>query len=237
VGRRPIVERSVALDRVLARFWKTGFEATSIDDLLAASGMHRGSFYRAFVDKDHAFREALGRYIERATVEDVLPAVGGRGSPVRRLRRLMMARLDVALGLSGGAAGDGPVGCLVVNTAIEVAPHDPAVGDVVAAALDGVRRAIAHLVAEAVEAGEVDAGVDVELAAEQLFVLLQGANVLARAGSPRRDLRRLVDRSLVTMLRPTGAGEPDEPDEPDERDEPDQPDQTDQIDQPEVRGP
>ena len=145
-----------------------------------------------------------------------MPAIEGRGSPIRRLRRFMMARLDVALGLSGGAAGEGPVGCLVVNTAIEVAPHDPRVGDVVAAALDAVRGVIIHLVAEAVEAREADPGTDVQLAAEQLFVLLQGANVLARVGSDRRDLRRLVDRSLVTMLRPTATVEPDESDQPDQ---------------------
>jgi AcrR family transcriptional regulator len=44
MGRRPLVDRGVALDRIMRRFWTHGYEATSIDDLLEASGMHRGSF-------------------------------------------------------------------------------------------------------------------------------------------------------------------------------------------------
>jgi hypothetical protein len=41
-----VVERDVALDRIMGRLWAHGHEATSIDDLLQGACMHRGSFYR-----------------------------------------------------------------------------------------------------------------------------------------------------------------------------------------------
>jgi TetR/AcrR family transcriptional repressor of nem operon len=208
MGRRPLVERDVALDRMMRRFWTYGYEATSIDDLLEASGMHRGSFYRAFGDKRSAFVAALTRYAVMVGDEHVLPAVTGRGSPCRRLVRLLYARLDAALGLAGSRS---PVavghvarpGCLVVNTAVEVAPHDDQARATVAGSLDAMRAAIWRLVDEAIAAGEVDSGVDGELAADQIFTLLQGVNVLSCAGGDARQLRRLLRRTVQTTLRPT----------------------------------
>jgi TetR/AcrR family transcriptional regulator, transcriptional repressor for nem operon len=201
----------VALDRIMGRFWTYGYEATSIDDLLEASGMHRGSFYREFGDKHSAFVTALTRYTDLVGVDHVVPALSGRGSPCRRLLRLLYARLDAALGLAGpsapgpsspGADGTRP-GCLVVNTAVEVAPHDDQARAAVAGSLDAMRAAIGYLVDEAIAAGEAGDGVDGELAADQIFTLLQGVNVLSCAGGDRSHLRRLLRRTVRSTLRPT----------------------------------
>jgi len=200
------VERDVALDRIMGGFWAHGYEATSIDDLLQASGMHRGSFYRAFGDKHSAFVAALTRYTNMVGEDHVVPALTGRGSPCRRLLRLLYARLDAALGQAGlsspGAGGARP-GCLVVNTAVEVAPHDDQARAMVTSSLDAMRAAIGCLVEEAIAAGEVDGSVVGELAADQIFTLLQGVNVLSCAGGDRRQLRRLLQRTVQTTLRPT----------------------------------
>ena len=197
MGRRPLVERGVALDRIMERFWTHGYDGTSIDDLLEASGMHRGSFYRSFGDKHSAFVTALTRYAEMVGEAHLVPARDGRGSPCKRLVRLLYARLDAT------AAGDGRRGCLVVNTAVDVAPHDDLARAMVATSLETMRAAIGGLVDEAVVAGEVDGGVDTELAADQIFALLQGVNVLSSAGADSRRLRRLLRRTVESTLRPT----------------------------------
>jgi TetR/AcrR family transcriptional repressor of nem operon len=196
----------VALDRIMGRFWTYGYEATSIDDLLEASGMHRGSFYREFGDKHSAFVTALTRYADLVGVDHVVPALSGRGSPCRRLLRLLYARLDAALGLAGPSStddGGARPGCLVVNTAVEVAAHDDQARAAVASSLDAMRATIGCLVDEAIAAGEVGGGVDGELAADQIFTLLQGVNVLSCAGGDRSQLRRLLRRTVQTTLRPT----------------------------------
>jgi TetR/AcrR family transcriptional regulator, transcriptional repressor for nem operon len=206
MGRRPLVDRGVALDRIMGRFWTHGYEATSIDDLLEVSGMHRGSFYRSFGDKHAAFVTALTRYADMVGENHVAPALSGRGSPSRRLVRLLYARLDAALGRVGpsavGADGARP-GCLVVNTAVDVAPHDDQARAAVATSLEAMRAAIRYLVYEAIAAGEVDDTVDGELAADQIFTLLQGVNVLSCAGADDRRLRRLLRRSVQSTLQPT----------------------------------
>ena len=45
-------------------FWARGYEATSMTDLIAATGLHKGSLYQAFGDKHSLFVGALKRYLE-----------------------------------------------------------------------------------------------------------------------------------------------------------------------------
>ncbi len=41
-------DRNQVLDRAMAAFWTRGYEATSIDDLVEATGINRGSLYGTF---------------------------------------------------------------------------------------------------------------------------------------------------------------------------------------------
>ncbi len=198
-------------------FWSSGYAATSLDDLLQASGMHRGSFYRTFGDKRGAFHAALGRYGELIATEDILPAIAGRGSASRRLVRLLHARLDTALGISAAAIGSRPgaepnspasattgarPGCLVINTALELAPHQAATRTLVEESLGAVRSVIVLLVHGAIEEHDADPRLDVGLVSDQLFALLLGATVLAAAGEERRQLRRLLRDGVRNNLKP-----------------------------------
>jgi TetR/AcrR family transcriptional repressor of nem operon len=220
MGRHALVDRDTALERIMRRFWLTGYAATSLDDLLDGSGMHRGSFYRTFGDKRRAFDAALERYIELIATEDIRPNVEGRASSTRRLIRLLHARLDTVLGVSstaqearrfdepdpsGSGAADARPGCLVVNTALELAPHEAATRVLVGESFAAVRDVIAVLVQCAVDEGNADPRLDVALASERLSALLLGATVLAGAGGERRRLRRLLEQSVRTTLKPTAS--------------------------------
>jgi TetR/AcrR family transcriptional repressor of nem operon len=206
VGRPPIVDRDTALERIMCRFWRTGFHSTSLDDLLEASGMHRGSFYRTFGDKRSAFDEALALYVQRVAASDVLPALTSTGSPMARLETLFIARLEAALGNVEPFAGDRP-GCLVVNTATELAAHDKRASEQVGAALDGVRESIAALLRAAVEAGEVDAAIHVDAAADHLSTLLQGAIVMSRSGKSSERLHELLRTAIAVVAPAPSKGE------------------------------
>ena len=183
------------------RFWRTGFHSTSLDDLLEASGMHRGSFYRTFGDKRSAFDAAFALYVQRVADHDVLPALASTEPPMTKLEALLMARLEAALGNTEPSAGDRP-GCLVVNTATELAAHDERASEQVGAALNGVRDSIATLIVAAVDSGEVDAAIDTDAAADHLSTLLQGAIVMSRSGHSGEQLRELI-RSAIALVVPS----------------------------------
>jgi TetR/AcrR family transcriptional repressor of nem operon len=217
MGRPALVDRETALEGIMNRFWSTGYAATSLEDLLQASGRHRGSVYRAFGDKRGAFDAALERYVALIAAKDLAPHLAGSGSASSRLTRLLHARLDTLLGISSTATGmDGSAcpgsdgsggpgarpGCLVINTALELGPHEPATQAFVGDSLTAVRGVISTLVQRAVEDDEAPAHLDVGLASEHLFALLMGVTVLAAAGEKRQTLRGLLEQSVKATLRP-----------------------------------
>ena len=59
VGRPREFDEKAALEAAMDSFWQKGFEATSLADLCACTGLHKGSLYQAFGDKHQLFMRAL----------------------------------------------------------------------------------------------------------------------------------------------------------------------------------
>ncbi len=55
-------DRDEVLDKAIEVFWTQGYDGTSVQDLVDAMGIQRGSLYAAFGDKHQLFLEALDRY-------------------------------------------------------------------------------------------------------------------------------------------------------------------------------
>src|SRR5215469_10392812 len=128
-GRPRAYEPDIALGRALDLFRKSGFAATSLDDLSAATGMNRPSLYGAFGDKRELYIKSYERYREnaRAALADVFRAQ----LPVRkRLERIYQIALDIYL-----SGEEGPKGCFTVLTAASDAVHDPVIRAMVVDAL------------------------------------------------------------------------------------------------------
>src|SRR6266851_3112951 len=74
VGRPREFERDVVLDRAMRFFWTRGYEATSVQHLVARMGIQRGSLYDTFGDKRALFFAAIDRY-DRVVTAKLLAAL------------------------------------------------------------------------------------------------------------------------------------------------------------------
>jgi TetR/AcrR family transcriptional repressor of nem operon len=77
-GRPKTFDDNDALERAMKVFWKSGYDATSLDDLLSAMDIPRQSLYRTFSDKRTLFLRALELYGNRmsGTISNILQADG-----------------------------------------------------------------------------------------------------------------------------------------------------------------
>jgi TetR/AcrR family transcriptional repressor of nem operon len=103
-----------ALDAAMHLFWLKGYGATSMRDLLEGMGIGRGSFYDTFGDKHALFLAALDRFEEARTswVDEALEGSGADG-----IEEVFRRTVE-------GMTGSGPRrGCLLANTAVELAPR------------------------------------------------------------------------------------------------------------------
>lgn len=99
-------------DKAVEVFWSKGYEATSMQDLVSAMGIQRGSLYATFESKQKLFLIALERYGE-VVVNKLLEILQSNSSATESIK-LFFAQLIEHLLTAGPLRG-----CLVTNSAIE----------------------------------------------------------------------------------------------------------------------
>jgi TetR/AcrR family transcriptional regulator, transcriptional repressor for nem operon len=200
MGRPKEFDETAALDAAMDCFWRDGYEATSVRDLAARMGITVASLYNAFGDKRSLFREALQRYAERSMRERIARLKSSL-APKQAIRAFLGEIVERSMD------GDRR-GCLLVNTALEIAPHDPQLGAEVAAHLGEIEAFFHHAVSAAQAEGTVPTDRDPADLARLLLGVTLGVRVLARS-KPQRELLEGVVRPALALL-----------DRPDLRDQP-----------------
>lgn len=175
MGRHRAYDVDQVIDAALHAFWARGFGATSISDLVDATGINRASLYAVFKDKRGLFVACLHRYEERQR-EGTLARLAREMEP----REAILATFDIA---RAPASECGLEGCFMINTALELSPHDPAIRDLVQQSFGRVEAFYRERIATAQAAGTIRADLDPGYTAEALLGLLIGLRVLMRAGA------------------------------------------------------
>lgn len=158
-------------------FWTHGYEATSITDLLEATGLQRGSLYKAFGDKHGLFLRTLSRYQEQAFEQLAQLLMSGKG-PADGLNRWLQAIAD-------GCPQNGPrAGCYMVNCTTELAPHDDQVAELIARNTQQVVALVEATVRAGQEAGELRRQPGAKEMARHLLLVVVGLSVEGKAGTP-----------------------------------------------------
>ena len=185
-------DETAALDAATDCFWHDGYEATSVRDLAARMGITGTSLYNAFGDKRSLFRQALRRYADRSTRERIT-RLEATLSPKQAVRAFLNEIVERSLDDLDRR------GCLLVNSALEIAPHDPELGAEVAARLGEIEAFFHRAVTAAQADGSVPTDHDpVDLARLLLGVTL-GVRVLARS-NPQRELLEGTVRPALALL-------------------------------------
>jgi TetR/AcrR family transcriptional repressor of nem operon len=187
-------EREVVLDRAMRAFWSRGYAATSIQHLVERMGIQRGSLYGAFGDKRALFFAAVERY-DRVMTARLLATLDAPGSGLAAIRRFF--RLKVGAAQERGR----PRGCLVTNSATELASRDRETAGRIGATLGRIEAAFHRAVVRAQQAGEIDPARDARALARFLTSSAQGLSVMAKASPDRATLDDIVRITLEVVGR------------------------------------
>jgi TetR/AcrR family transcriptional regulator, transcriptional repressor for nem operon len=186
LARTPEFDHDQVLESALQAFWEKGYEATSLSDLLEATGLARQSLYNTFGDKRGLFLASLRRYTD-VGVGCLSQAL--EGGPVRAAIRGVF---DDVLQSAGRDRG-----CFLVNASTELLPRDAEVGRLVASALARQERALAEALRRGVRQGELQLTPKrIEQTARFLVGALQGLHVMVKAMPDSPALRDVVAVAL-----------------------------------------
>jgi len=186
-----------ALDQALNAFWLKGYEATSMTDLMVAMGLSKSSFYECFGSKREALLAALSRYSARELAETrrhfSTPA------PVATLLAAWVRHsIDPA-----ACRPSQRCGCLIVNIAVELAPHDREIEAAVRHHLDMLAAFLAETIQRGTADGSIPSGFEPAHSADMLLNLIAGIQVLAKGGVETHRLAAIIDVQLECLLGPS----------------------------------
>lgn len=185
-------DRDQALDLATDVFWKRGYEATSIGDLVAALGIGRQSLYDTFGDKHALYLAALDRYRQRhggavtcALESDV---------PLRRaLRTIFEGAIDQLLGDPQGKS------CMLVAAIAERCPDDASVAERFCTNMKTMEQALEKRLARAREEGEIGRHLEPAALARYFVNTLNGLQITGKALRDRKALLEIADVALAIL--------------------------------------
>lgn len=194
MGRPREFDEAEVLAAAIDCFWERGYEATSIRELADRMGLTGASLYNAFGDKRTLYRRALNHYIE-TTFADRVRRLEGKLSPPKAISAFFAEIIQRSLD------DERRRGCMLVNSALEVAPHDPEFRQIVTEVLGHIEAFFRRCV----QAGQRDGTITTSQSATDLGRLLLGVHiglrVLART-RPERPLLEGMVRPALALLEP-----------------------------------
>lgn len=175
------------MDAAMRAFWTAGYEATSTQDLCDATGLGRSSIYNTFTSKHDLFKRALRRYMTTKNTA-TFALLDSDESALDKMRTLLQQVVD--------APDDDPLGCLVVNSIIELAPRDPEVATALRDDQELRLTALTAVLESGRRAGEIDKTKNARELAHFINATIGGMRVAARGGAGRDALQAIATTAL-----------------------------------------
>ena len=185
-------DETSVLEAAMRAFWAHGYQGTSMNDLIKATGINRGSMYTAFSSKHDLFMQALHYYDEVYRARH-LEQIEKDNSPLEAI----LAAFESAA--CKPADKETPWGCLLVNTALELSPHDEKVRIFIERSMRHVEDFFLSNIERAKQEGTISASLDSEKTAQSLLGLFLGLRVLTRAQARQPTIDAIVSQAKMLL--------------------------------------
>lgn len=180
MARQREFDEDKVLDALRDVFWEHGYEGTSYANIMAATGLQKGSLYAAFGDKRALYQKAIARYDTQMVSAGVNMLRNETLSPKVRIENLMSGLVQAA------GTREGRRGCLLCNAAIDQAPTDKDTERSVIESMNRLKEAINFVVKDMAKA-------------EHILAAYFGGRVLVKAGMPKETLKSVRDQTLALL--------------------------------------
>ena len=183
MGRPREFDNDEVLTALQDVFWEHGYEGTSYADIMAATGLKKGSLYAAFGDKRSLYLQALGQYDKDNVSGGVAMLRNESLTGEERISALMQSLVDAA------ETKRGRWGCLLCNAAVDQAPFDKPTEDIVQASMARMKEAIAAALKDTKAADMT----------ELVWTTYFGGRVIIKSGGSKKTLGS-IKAQLLSLL-------------------------------------
>lgn len=180
------------LDATLRLFWSKGYYATSIQDLVEATGLNRSSIYNSFGDKHSLFKASLVRYRQQqrqSTNNWLLNSDSPKQAIINLFKGIAHEIVEVPENK----------GCFFSNSTTEFGNRESDLFDILLNNQIDMESMLSDLISKGQASGEINKGIDPDTSAGYLFSSLQGLRVTGILKRDKTYICGIVDQILKIL--------------------------------------
>ncbi|MGD1846020.1 MAG: TetR/AcrR family transcriptional regulator [Salibacteraceae bacterium] len=190
--RSKAFDESVVLEKAVNLFWKNGYHATSMQDLVEHLGINRASLYGTYGDKKTLFQKAFQRY-RRDSISQVKAFLASEENVKEGLFRLMLGACNETM------CDPERKGCFSVNTTTELVPNDPEIKTVLMENRKRLETIFEAYLQQGVDRGQINSGKDLKSIATHLFTFYNGLQIISKVADDPDHLQSALTVALSVL--------------------------------------
>jgi len=190
--RNKLFDQQEVLTKAMNLFWKQGYSATSIQDLVTHLGINRASIYDTFGDKEKLFLKAFENY-RKANTEGIIQFFDNQNNVKEGFRQLFEMAIEDSVN------DQEKKGCFVVNTTTELIPGDEKILKIIAENRKTFEAIFLNYLKSGEVKGQFKKSKDLPAIATLLFTLYNGLKVVSKVNSNKKELSNSIYQVLSLL--------------------------------------
>lgn len=192
MGRARQFSEGEIVEQAMLLFWQYGYHGVSTSRLTDALGLSKSSLYNTFSDKRSLFILGLNHYNDTAT-RSLTRRLSGSSAFKTKIKSLLRYIMDSTCDDAGNKS------CFLVNTAIDLAPHDAGIMEILEQSRQSLLDALAQAAAKAIDAGELSEAAKPKQIAGFLAGVISGLRVDCKISKDKTVHRATIQAALSVL--------------------------------------
>ncbi|MHA4739142.1 TetR/AcrR family transcriptional regulator [Dyadobacter sp. MSC1_007] len=192
MARTKDFDEAEVLNKALCLFWHKGYNGTSMQELVDHLGISRSSLYDTYADKHSLYIKSLEFYQNnsRHKMDDIAANATSAKEAITQLFTLMTTEL---------LTDDQQKGCFIVNSEVELAPHDPEVRLIIRRNESQIEDILVAVIQKGQESGEIANKQDARAIARFIFNAVKGMRVSAKLTTDKAFFNDIIKITLSVL--------------------------------------
>jgi TetR/AcrR family transcriptional regulator, transcriptional repressor for nem operon len=192
MARTKVFDEEVVLNKAVNLFWEKGYNGTSAQDLVDELEISRSSLYDTYGDKYQLFKNSLLQYRKKfagSMIEMIDKSVDFEKTIKDVFQYVVTESLQEKFSK----------GCFMVNSAVELAPHNSEIAQIVNANMQDVEDALFRIIKKGQDTGQFSKKNTARSLARFVFNAISGLRVASKSGADKKVFDDIVKVTLSAL--------------------------------------
>ena len=192
MARQEEFDREDIITKAIEVFWAKGYNGTSIQDLVDATGLNRSSIYNSFGSKQNLYRVSLEQYEDESN-KVFQKALLKSASPLEAIRRILSSAVFSSM------EDQQSRGCFILNCKMELGGSDQELRHWLERNQEKSITLFKDLVTEGQNEGEINTLSSPEAIAYSLFNTFQGLRMTGILTRDPKILNEIIENTIKNI--------------------------------------